>query len=114
MNAIYTDGRVGFWFMSNTIGKDGHHHLTTVVFTGIGNVKTDPNHYQQHVDGIIVGLMEQGGAAIPTRKFYAVGQCKWADPLRGMPAEVDCEAITKEGKFVGKFLSDGSEPGHVP
>jgi len=110
LNSVYSDGRTSFTFMADAVGKQEQNFLAIITFTGKGNVSTGTDSAAQPVDGIIVELDERGKPTAPRQSIDAVGNCQFSNPFNGRPAKVECEAKTKEGEFIGTFLTDGSQP----
>jgi uncharacterized protein len=110
LNSVYSDGRTSFTFMADAVGKQDQNFLAIITFSGTGNVSTGTDSAAQVVDAVIVGLDERGKPTAPRQNIDAVGNCQFSNPFNGQPAKVECEAKTKEGEFIAKFLTDGSQP----
>jgi hypothetical protein len=101
INVNYDDGRSGFYFVAGDVAA--------ITFTGIGSaqVKLNEDEVVQPVDGIIFTLIGMG-----TKPNFspAVGSCRFTNPEKGRPSLVNCEATTKDGRFIANFVSDGRPP----
>lgn len=97
LNTIYRNGRVGFYFVTDT--------GAALTFTGLGDkqVKPDPDTAVQPIDGVIFGY---GGK---TDRANAVGSCRFTNPYR-KPGIVQCRADTSNGQFEASFRTDGNPP----
>lgn len=98
VNEVYADGRTGFTFTLRT--------GSIVTFSGrAAQVKQGPDAAIQPIDTVIWNF-GSGARPIPAA---AVGRCRFTNPYKG-PATVDCSATSKEGEYVGKFVTDGAAP----
>lgn len=96
INTIYSDGRVGFYFVVDDSEK------SAVSFSGQGEQRKMPSEdiWIQSIDGLVLS----------TGATAATGECRFGNPFEGA-TRIECSAVSEAGDvFVGEFLTDGSEP----
>lgn len=97
-NEVYANGRTGFTFTMRT--------GPVVTFSGIApQVKQGPDAAIQPID-VVIWNFGSGAHPIPNP---VVGRCKFTNPFKGQ-ATVSCTATSKDGEFIGEFVTDGSPP----
>ena len=101
INTRYKDNRTGFYFMTDN---------TILTFSGAApQVKTSADSVIQPIDLILFNDYEKGDPNNPN-KLRAAGACKFANPYQGISITIECDAETSQGRFAGKFRTDGSKP----
>lgn len=102
MNTNYRDNRTAFTFVVQ--GPKGG--ATVISFSGDGSsqIHLDHDNVVQPIDKVVFTL--NGSSDY----LKAEGSCSFANPEKGTPAPISCNARTSEGIFAGQFISDGSSP----
>jgi hypothetical protein len=102
-NIEFPNGRLGFIFVMNR-----PHDARSVVISFFGDgrkqLHLDKDTAMQPIDQ--VHFTFQGS----TDNLIAAGSCRFSNPYKGDPATVACAADTNQGKFEGKFISNGTAP----